>query len=91
MKVNRPLPAVIQAIKILVPSDYEKKDELFKDLDWCAEDSSYKAPEEQHISWGRLAEVLTYTLGDLNTDWTEKLMLLMQNKLDYKEVLAKVS
>lgn len=68
---------VIKQIKEKVPEDLV---DFHKDLDWCYNDASYKAPEEV-IQWERLSEAMYKHIGEKPTlDWQFEAISILTTK-----------
>lgn len=65
----RDLTEVIKQIKELVPADFEKREPLFNDLDYAANQICYAPPEMWANCWLITAEALATYIGDPKEPW----------------------
>jgi hypothetical protein len=82
----RPIDKVIDAVKKLVPEDFEQVDNLFKELDSIKESATYSPPEAIGFQWDRLVACLQDSLP--TTKWSLDIANLMSAKTDYRTILG---
>lgn len=83
----RPLDKVIDATLKLIPQDFPNRADLEKGLQSIKDSYAYSAPEMYAEWWYKFASLLNHTLGEPDAQWKEEIVLLLQGKKDYLEVL----
>ena len=88
MNPFRPIHKVIDALKTLIPDEYENKTDLIYELEEIKSSASYAAPGLTGMLWDRLCEALE-TLGEPGQDkWKQDIKDLISSKTDYRTILG---
>jgi len=83
----RPLELVVKAIKVLVPEDFEKREDLFTAMDESVDSSNYAAPEAKHLWFGAVGAALQEFLGEPDVEWKMEIVEIITDQADYRDYL----
>lgn len=86
--MNRPIWAVIRAIKTRIPSDYAERAGLLNSLADISESAAYTAPEAMYTRWTQVAGCLYSYLGDPTEGWKAEIASIFADEIDYKQFLT---
>lgn len=87
-EVNRPIWAVIKAIKTRIPTDWDARAGLLNMLSDIADSAAYTAPEAMHTRWIQAAACLESYLGDpTSAPWKTEIAQIFGAEVDYKQYL----
>lgn len=62
-----------ESVKKLTPESLKNYEDFIASLEWCIDDISYRAPEEQWVSWNHFESRLIKFLGTPDTDWKKEI------------------
>lgn len=77
----RIIEKVIQAIKDVVPLEWEERDGLFSAMDEVLDSSHYRAPEAYVVNFEQLAIMLGIWVGEPDTEWKKKIADIFADKI----------
>jgi hypothetical protein len=85
--MNRPIWAVIKAIKTRIPQDFEARAGLLNMLADISSSAAYTAPEAMHMRWTQTAACLQTYLGNPEDGWKAEIAGIFADEIDYKQYL----
>lgn len=85
--MERPIWAVIKAIKTRVPDDFAERAGLMNSLNDIADSAAYTAPEAMYTRWTQTAACLQSYLGDPTDGWKAEIAGIFANEIDYKQFI----
>lgn len=85
--IQRPIWAVLKAIKTRIPQEFEARAGLLNMLADIADSAAYTAPEAMHMRWTQAAACLQSYLGDPTDGWKAEIAGIFADEIDYKQFL----
>lgn len=85
--MQRPIWAVIKAIKTRVPQDFAERAGFLNSLSDIADSAAYTAPEAMHMRWNQTAACLQSYLGDPTDGWKAEIAQIFGDEVDYRQFI----
>lgn len=87
---RRNITSVIQAIKNVIPENYQNRELLIKELDRISNKKLFLAPEiDDSPLWKLLDKTLFISLFPIEKEWEKTIGSIMRNEVDYRKYLKK--
>ena len=84
----RPLTDVIDAVKTLIPNDFENKKALVESLEVIKENAKTTEEGAMHVQWGNLIRSLDEHGGQPEgVEWFDKIVDVVNGTTDYKDLI----